>query len=118
MRAALSLLPLVAAILAVPQFLPQLARLRRTGETAGVSWSWAALTSVNNAAWAGYFAMSGFWTALVPAISATVLGGRAGSAARPPRGRGRAARRRSPWRGPRCSSPRPPCSAGQAWGRR
>jgi uncharacterized protein with PQ loop repeat len=75
MRAALSLLPLVAAILAVPQFLPQLARLRRTGETAGVSWSWAALTSVNNAAWACYFAMSGFWTALVPAISATVLAG-------------------------------------------
>jgi len=75
MRAAFSLLPLVAAILAVPQFLPQLARLRRTGETAGVSWSWAALTSVNNAAWAGYFALSGFWTALVPAISATVLAG-------------------------------------------
>src|ERR1700678_4307636 len=75
MRAALSLLPLLAAILAVPQFLPQLARLRRTGETAGVSWSWAALTSVNNAAWAGYFALSGFWTALVPAISATVLAG-------------------------------------------
>jgi hypothetical protein len=40
-----------------------------------VSWSWAALTSVNNAAWAGYFALSGFWTALVPAISATVLAG-------------------------------------------
>jgi hypothetical protein len=40
-----------------------------------VSWSWAVLTSVNNAAWAGYFALSGFWTALVPAISATVLAG-------------------------------------------
>ena len=75
MHAVLSLLPLVAAVLAVPQFLPQLARLRRTGETAGVSWSWAALTSINNAAWAGYFALSGFWTALVPAISATVLAG-------------------------------------------
>ena len=75
MHAVFSLLPLVAAVLAVPQFLPQLARLRRTGETAGVSWSWAALTSVNNAAWAGYFALSGFWTALVPAISATVLAG-------------------------------------------
>jgi uncharacterized protein with PQ loop repeat len=75
MHAVFSLLPLVAAILAVPQFLPQLARLRRTGQTAGVSWSWAALTSVNNAAWAGYFALSGFWTALVPAISATVLAG-------------------------------------------
>ena len=75
MHAVFSLLPLVAAVLAVPQFLPQLARLRRTGETAGVSWSWAALTSINNAAWAGYFALSGFWTALVPAISATVLAG-------------------------------------------
>jgi len=75
MHAVLSLLPLVAAVLAVPQFLPQLARLRRTGQTAGVSWSWAALTSVNNAAWAGYFALSRFWTALVPAISATLLAG-------------------------------------------
>ena len=73
MHAVFSLLPLAAAILAVPQFLPQLARLRRTGETAGVSWSWAALTSVNNAAWFGYFALSGFWTALIPAVSATVL---------------------------------------------
>jgi hypothetical protein len=40
-----------------------------------VSWSWAALTSVNNAAWLAYFALSGFWTALVPATSATVLSG-------------------------------------------
>ena len=68
-------LPLVAAFLAVPQFLPQLARVRLTGTMAGVSWSWAALTSVNNAAWLAYFALSGFWTALVPAISATVLSG-------------------------------------------
>src|SRR5580693_10687792 len=75
MHAVFSLLPLVATVLAAPQFLPQLARLQRTGETAGVSWSWAALTSVNNAAWLGYFALSGFWTALVPAISATVLSG-------------------------------------------
>ena len=75
MHAVFSSLPLMAAVLAVPQFLPQLARLRRTGETAGVSWSWAALTSINNAAWAGYFALSGFWTALAPAISATVLAG-------------------------------------------
>lgn len=75
MQTVFALLPLVAAVLAVPQFLPQLARVRRAGTTAGVSWSWAALTSVNNAAWLGYFALSGFWTALVPAISATVLSG-------------------------------------------
>ena len=75
MQTVFALLPLVAAVLAVPQFLPQLARVRRAGTTAGVSWSWAALTSVNNAAWLGYFALSGFWTALVPAISATLLSG-------------------------------------------
>jgi uncharacterized protein with PQ loop repeat len=75
MQTVFALLPLVAAFLAVPQFLPQLARVRRSGTTAGVSWSWAALTSVNNAAWMGYFALSGFWTALVPAVSATVLSG-------------------------------------------
>jgi uncharacterized protein with PQ loop repeat len=75
MQTAFALLPLVAACLAVPQFLPQLARVRRAGPTAGVSWSWAALTSVNNAAWLGYFALSGFWTALVPAVSAMLLSG-------------------------------------------
>jgi uncharacterized protein with PQ loop repeat len=75
MQMVFALLPLVAAVLAVPQFLPQLARVRRADTTAGVSWSWAALTSVNNAAWLGYFALSGFWTALVPAVSATVLSG-------------------------------------------
>ena len=75
MQTVFASLPLVAAFLAVPQFLPQLARARRAATTAGVSWSWAALTSVNNAAWLGYFALSGFWTALVPAVSATVLSG-------------------------------------------
>jgi uncharacterized protein with PQ loop repeat len=75
MHAVFSLLPLVATVLAAPQFLPQLARLVRTGETAGVSWSWAALTSINNAAWGAYFALSGFWTAVAAAISATVLAG-------------------------------------------
>lgn len=75
MNSVLGLLPLAAAIFAVPQFLPQLARLRRTGDTAGVSWTWAALTSVNNGAWTGYFALSRLWTALVPSVSATLLAG-------------------------------------------
>jgi uncharacterized protein with PQ loop repeat len=75
MQTVYALLPLVAAFLAVPRFLPQLVRVRRAGTTAGVSWSWAALTSMNNAAWLGCFALSGFWTALVPAISATVMSG-------------------------------------------
>jgi uncharacterized protein with PQ loop repeat len=60
---------------AIPQFLPQIVKLRRTGDTAGVSWSWAALTSLNNAAWLAYFALSEYWTALVPSSSATLLAG-------------------------------------------
>jgi uncharacterized protein with PQ loop repeat len=71
----LDYLPIAAAAFAVPQFLPQLLKLRATGHTAGVSWSWATLTSVNNAAWFAYFAASAYWAALVPAASATLLAG-------------------------------------------
>jgi hypothetical protein len=67
--------PIAAAAFAIPQFLPQIRKLRRTGDTAGVSWPWATLTSVNNGAWVGYFALSAYWTALVPASSATLLAG-------------------------------------------
>jgi uncharacterized protein with PQ loop repeat len=68
-------LPVAAAVFAVPQFLPQLTAVGRTGDTAGVSWSWAALTSISNSGWIAYFALSRLWTALVPATSATVLAG-------------------------------------------
>jgi uncharacterized protein with PQ loop repeat len=71
----LDLAPIAAAACAVPQFLPQIVRVHATRNTAGVSWTWAALTSVNNGAWIAYFALSGFWTALVPASSATLLAG-------------------------------------------
>jgi uncharacterized protein with PQ loop repeat len=67
--------PIAAAAFAIPQFLPQLLKLRATDDTAGVSWSWATLTSVNNAAWLVYFALSSYWTALVPSTSATLLAG-------------------------------------------
>jgi uncharacterized protein with PQ loop repeat len=67
--------PIAAAAFAIPQFLPQILKLRRTDDTAGVSWPWATLTSVNNAAWLAYFALSGYWTALVPSSSATLLAG-------------------------------------------
>ena len=75
MSGALDWLPVAAAVFAVPQFLPQLAHVWRPGGVAGVSWSWAALTSVSNGGWIAYFALSGFWTALVAAISVTVLAG-------------------------------------------
>jgi hypothetical protein len=71
----LDALPIAAAAFAIPQFLAQLRKLRRTHDTAGVSWPWATLTSVNNAAWIAYFALSAYWAALVPASSATLLAG-------------------------------------------
>ena len=65
--------PIVATAFAVPEFLPQIVKLRATRDTAGVSWSWAALTSLNNAAWITYFVLSRYWIALIPSISATLL---------------------------------------------
>ena len=67
--------PIAATAFAVPQFLPQILKLRATHDTAGVSWSWAVLTSLNNAAWIAYFALARYWTALIPSSSATLLAG-------------------------------------------
>ena len=71
----LDFLPIAAACFGIPQYLPQILKLRRTGDTAGVSWSWATLTSINNAAWFGYFMASGYWTASLPSTAASVLAG-------------------------------------------
>ena len=67
--------PIAATTLAIPQFLPQIVRLRATADAAGLSWPWALLTSLNNAAWIAYFALARYWSALVPAIAATLLAG-------------------------------------------
>jgi uncharacterized protein with PQ loop repeat len=72
---ALDYAPIAATAFAVPEFLPQIRKLRATRDTAGVSWPWATLTSLNNAAWIAYFALEHDWTALVPSSSATVLAG-------------------------------------------
>ena len=72
---ALDYAPIAAAAFAVPQFLPQVLKVRATRDTAGVSWSWATLTSLNNAAWIAYFALEHYWTALIPSSSATLLAG-------------------------------------------
>ena len=72
---ALDYTPIAATAFAVPQFLPQILKLRATHDTAGVSWSWAALTGVNNVAWLSYFILERYWTALVPSSSATFLAG-------------------------------------------
>src|SRR5580658_6314496 len=67
--------PIAATCFAVPEFLPQIRKLAATRDTVGISWSWAALTGVNNAAWIAYFALSRYWTALIPSSSATLLAG-------------------------------------------
>lgn len=67
--------PIAATVFAVPQFLPQIRKLRATRDPAGVSWAWAILTCLNNAAWLAYFALEHYWTALVPSCSATALSG-------------------------------------------
>lgn len=72
---AITMLPVLAAGFAVPQFVPQILKLRRTDDTAGLSTPWALLTGINNAAWFGYFAASHYWFALIPSTSAALLGG-------------------------------------------
>ena len=72
---ALDYAPIAATAFAVPQFLPQIRKLQATRDTAGVSWSWATLTSLNNAAWIAYFALEHYWAALIPSSSATMLAG-------------------------------------------
>src|SRR5579871_371504 len=67
--------PVAATGFAVPQFLPQILKLRATGDTAGVSSAWAILTCLNNAAWLTYFTLEHYWTALIPSVSATTLAG-------------------------------------------
>jgi uncharacterized protein with PQ loop repeat len=71
----LDYLPLAAAAFGIPQYLPQILKLRTTGDTAGVSWAWASLTSLNNAAWLAYFVLSAYWTAIVPSSAAMLLAG-------------------------------------------
>jgi uncharacterized protein with PQ loop repeat len=75
MTSVLGYAPVAAAVFGTPQFLPQVLKLRATHDAAGISWSWTALTSVNNAAWIAYFAMSRYWTALIPACTVTLLAG-------------------------------------------
>lgn len=65
--------PVAAACFAVPQFLPQILKLRTSRDTAGLSWSWAALTAVGNGAWIAYFALAHYLTALIPSSSVTLL---------------------------------------------
>ncbi len=65
MTSPLDYAPIAATCFAVLEFLPQIRKLATTRDTSGLSWSWVALTSVNNAAWIAYFALARYWTALI-----------------------------------------------------
>ncbi len=67
--------PIAAAAFGVPQFVPQIHRLWSTDDAAGLSWSWASLTALNNAAWFGYFLLAHYWTALVASSCVSLLAG-------------------------------------------
>jgi uncharacterized protein with PQ loop repeat len=75
MSSVLSYAPIAALAFGIPQFLPQVRKLRATRDSAGVSWTWAALTTVSNAAWIGYFSLSRYWIALIASCSVTLLAG-------------------------------------------
>lgn len=75
MTSLLDYAPIAATGFAVPQFLPQVRKLAVTRDTAGLPWSWAALTAVNNAAWLAYFTLARYWTALIPSSCVTLLAG-------------------------------------------
>jgi uncharacterized protein with PQ loop repeat len=75
MTSLLNYAPFAAACFAVPQFLPQIRKLAASHDTSGLSWPWAALTAVNNAAWMAYFTLAHYLTALVPSSSVTLLAG-------------------------------------------
>jgi hypothetical protein len=75
MTSLLTYAPVAATCFAVPQFLPQIRKLAASHDTCGLSWPWAALTAVNNAAWMAYFALAHYLTALVPSSSVTLLAG-------------------------------------------
>jgi uncharacterized protein with PQ loop repeat len=75
MTSLLTYAPVAATCFAVPQFLPQIRKLAASHDTSGLSWPWAALTAVNNAAWMAYFTLAHYLTALLPSASVTLLAG-------------------------------------------
>lgn len=59
-----------ANLLAGVFLIPQILRLARTGDTAGVSSTWAAFGALTNTTWVIYLAMIGLWAAAIaPALA-------------------------------------------------
>lgn len=58
----------LATVVAVGGLAPQVARLRRTGDCAGLCLAWPLLGGVTEAGWVAYTFESGLWLALVPSV--------------------------------------------------
>jgi uncharacterized protein with PQ loop repeat len=64
-----------ATFLAGVFLIPQIARLVRSGDTAGVSTIWAAFGALTNAAWVWYLGALGLWAAaMAPALAVMTYG--------------------------------------------
>lgn len=73
MSQTLANIAVVAATVGTIAFLvPQITKLNRTGDSSGVSTTWAALGLVTNVGWLGYLISQGFWIA-IPAPIFTVV---------------------------------------------
>lgn len=62
-----------ATVVAVVALVPQLVRLRRTGDASGVSLAWATIGAVTNVAWVAYMVSAELWAALPSAAAMAVL---------------------------------------------
>lgn len=63
---------IAATVMAWWSLIPQIRKLIRTGDAAGVSGTWPAIGLVSNAAWTAYLVSQGLWAA-VPATSVMVV---------------------------------------------
>ena len=59
----------VATILGVTALIPQIVKLVRTGDPAGISATWPAIGLVSNAAWSAYLIQAGLWPASISTSS-------------------------------------------------
>ena len=66
---------ILATISTVVFLLPQIAKLKRTGDSEGVSTTWAALGFVSNVGWLSYMISQARWYAVVAPISTFIFYG-------------------------------------------
>ena len=61
----------LATVLTLVLVVPQIAKLVRTGDSAGVSTTWPALGVLSNIGWTVYLAHEALWASLVAPVGAT-----------------------------------------------